>query len=421
MLGSQDWHNNMIRGPYTLFTRIPVYLSDDGRLFADQLWCKDLELHTEYIAPFALCCPVLPLTAAPEDAIEVRSLTSNQVVSLRQDGGLKSTLSNFFPNFRAVFAAVRLSRVVHSGGAGWAFPLSFYILPLSLIFRFQWVMVIESSFWMQPVARRPSIRAWLTHHVHSVLLRACLHRADARIFTQEAYRRYFDIEMERSLIAPAVWVDEDNIISNREQLLRLAELPDDDIRILFPARLVKDKGIDIVLEAIGYAEKLLIDTPLAEDKRITLDIIGSGPLADVCRRFAKSHRGIIKVGFRPPLPYGAPFLNLIREYHAVLLANRQQEQPRVIFDAFSQGVPVISSATSGVCDIVHEGQDALLFDVENAQDLAQQIQAFSTSADLRRSLAMNTLAAVRGRSHASMHRLREDFLASTLQRADQAT
>ncbi|SHM62365.1 Glycosyltransferase involved in cell wall bisynthesis [Roseovarius litoreus] len=411
----------MIRGPYTLFTRIPVYLSDDGRLFADQLWCKDLELHTEYIAPFALCCPVLPLTAAPEDAIEVRSLTSNQVVSLRQDGGLKSTLSNFFPNFRTVFAAVRLSRVVHSGGAGWAFPLSFYILPLSLIFRFQWVMVIESSFWMKPVARRPSIREWLTHHVHSVLLRACLRRADARIFTQEAYRRYFDIETERSLIAPAVWVDEDNIISNREQLLRLAELPDDDIRILFPARLVKDKGIDIVLDAIEYAEELLIDNPLAEGKRITLDIIGSGPLADVCRRFAESHRGIIKVGFRPPLPYGAPFLNLLREYHAVLLANRQQEQPRVIFDAFSQGVPVISSATSGVCDIVHEGQDALLFDVENAQDLAQQIQAFSTSADLRRSLAMNTLAAVRGRSHASMHRLREDFLASTLQTADQAT
>jgi hypothetical protein len=34
--------------------------------------------------------------------------------------------------------------------AGWAFPISFYILPLSYPYRFIWVVVIESPFWMKP-------------------------------------------------------------------------------------------------------------------------------------------------------------------------------------------------------------------------------------------------------------------------------
>ncbi|MCQ6497982.1 glycosyltransferase family 4 protein, partial [Vibrio parahaemolyticus] len=89
---------------------------------------------------------------------------------------------------------------------------------------------------------------------------------------------------------------------------------------------------------------------------------GMGPLADECRRFAQAHKGRIQVRFLDPVPYGAPFFELLRSYHGMVLANRQDEQPRVIFDAFSQAVPVIATRTRGICDIVTE-DTALLYDV----------------------------------------------------------
>jgi glycosyltransferase involved in cell wall biosynthesis len=241
-----------------------------------------------------------------------------------------------------------------------------------------------------------------------------LRTADARIFTQDGYRRFFGIEKQGSLIAPAVWVDESNIISHAEQTKRLEGLPKDTVHLLFPARLVPDKGSDLVLAAVSRVELLLKERYESAPFRIRVDLIGAGPLEKDCRDFAAHHHGAIEVRFLDPVPYGKPFFLLLGTYHAIVLANRQEEQPRVIFDAFSQGVPVISSRTSGVCDIVKEGQNALLYDVDNADGLAQQILAFAADTALRQELSWNALDSVQGYSHLGMHQTREKFLKETL-------
>src|SRR5437763_3525524 len=51
-----------------------------------------------------------------------------------------------------------------------------------------------------------------------------------------------------------------------------------------------------------------------------------------------------------PVPPGAPFLALVRRYHALLLPSLSDEQPRVVLDAASQAVPAIASDTDGLRD-----------------------------------------------------------------------
>jgi glycosyltransferase involved in cell wall biosynthesis len=404
----------VIDEPYTLFTRIPLYAGSDGQLHADRLWAKDLMAHVGYIRRLTLCCPLVPLAEAPEGVEPLEGLNRSQVVALRRDGGWGSVLRNLVPNFRQVAAAVRASRIVHSGGAGWAFPLSFYILPLRLVRRFRWIMVIESSFWMKPATGRTSPRQWLAHHVYRVLLGACLRRADARIFTHDSYRRFFGIGTAHSLVAPAVWIDESSVIADADQAARLDRLPADAVRLLFPARLIPEKGCETILAAIGQAERRLTAGEGAGAPPITVDISGAGPLAETCRRFAEQHRGAIAVRFLEPVPYGPAWFTRLRDYHAVLLANRTEEQPRVVFDAFGQGVPILSSATDGVRDLVAEGENALLYPIDDADALAERLLAFAADPALRRRLALGTLAAVRGHSHAAMHRTRERFLHEAL-------
>lgn len=404
----------VINEPYTLFIRIPLYLDTDGQLYADRLWAKDLEAHLGYIRHFTVCCPLLPLSDATTPVEPVSGLSRAQVVALRRDGGWGSVLRNLIPNFRQVAAAVRRTAIVHSGGAGWAFPLSFYILPLRLVRRFRWIIVIESSFWMKPAAGPVSLRQWLSHHVYRFLLGACLRRADARIFTHDSYRRFFGIERTRSLVAPAVWIDEASVISDTEQARQLDALPDDTLRVLFPARMIPEKGCETVLAAIDHAERLLAEGAGANAAAIALDISGTGALAETCRAFAATHRGAIAVRFLEPVPYGDAWFARLRDYHVLLLANRTEEQPRVVFDAFSQGVPVVSTATDGVRDLVADGRNALLYPIDDAAGLARHLIALASNPALRRHLASGTLPAVRGQSHAAMHGARASFLKTAL-------
>lgn len=402
----------MIRGRYTLFTRAPIYVDSDGMIWAKRLWRKDLELHLDYIEDFYLCCPLEPLPENATDLVQVERLSRSRVVPLRLDRGWGSVLSNIVPNFLTVRGAVAASRIVHSGGAGWAFPLSFYILPLSYTRRFFWIVLIESSFWMKPAEGRASLRQILSHHVHTFLLRRALRRADARIFTQAGYRDFFGIGPERSLIAPAVWIDDDVILSPQAQEDRLAALPKAPVRLLFPARLVGDKGVETILSAIeNLSERLVCESDPVE---IEIDLMGEGPLKERCATFVAAHSGPVTVRLLDPLSYGAPFFSHLRRYHGALLANRQQEQPRILFDVFSQGVPVISSDTAGVRQVVAEGQDALLYAVGDAEGMAEAVLRFSGDSDLREAMSRKALERVRGFSQRRMHEEREDFLQACL-------
>lgn len=397
---------------YTLFSRIPVFFSDT-LVLTDPLWAKDLALHLEYLEDFVLCCPVEGLDKAPRNAVAVTGLPSDRVIALRRDYGYLSVLRNLVPNFRKVRHALRQTSVAHSGGAGWAFPLSFYILALAPFHRFLWVVVIESAFWMKPERGAVSARQWLRHHIYRILLRACLKRADARIFTTEAYRKFFRQPEDASLIAPAVWIDDHDILSREALETRLAALPEDEIRFIFPARLVAEKGTDTILEAIPHMEEMLTD----EAPRISVDIMGTGPDAERCRTLARAHSGRIGVRMLEPVDYETEFLPILQGYHALLLANRYHEQPRVVFDGFSQGLPVISSRTEGVQEIVTENANALLYPIDDARALARAMLSFTRAPDRQVSMARAALETAKGHSHAAMHEARLAFFSRALGQA----
>ena len=187
------------------------------------------------------------------------------------------------------------------------------------------------------------------------------------------------------------------------------------VRLLFPARLIADKGVDVVLDAVQEAEGILLKGDPETATQIVLSIMGTGPLLGMCKEFSENHRGRIRVGVHEPVQYGDRFFAVIRRHHAVLLANRQLEQPRIVYDAFSQGVPVITSDTKGVSGIVYDGTNGLVFPMNDGAGLAKAIIRFCSDLSLRRHLSKKALASAEGFSHLEMHQVRERFLKETFQ------
>ncbi|WP_299733804.1 glycosyltransferase [uncultured Tateyamaria sp.] len=408
----------MIDAPYTLFTRIPLYADADGAVHADDLWAKDLACHLTYIQDFRICCPLLPMAACPDNAVVVTGLSQAQVIPVARDRGWLSVLRNLVPNFLQVRRAVKHSRIVHSGGAGWAFPLSYYVLLLRPFLTFQWIMVIESSFWMKPDRGPVSLRQRLSHMLHSRLVRACVRAADAHIFTQSWYRDLFLPPEVPAHVAPAVWIDAEDILDTEAHAARQPKRSDGPARLIFPARLVPEKGVETVLKAIEAFERRHegqdIPAPLLQ-----VDLMGAGALAAMCRNFADQPRRAVQVRFLEQVAYGPPFFELIGEYEALLVANQQPEQPRIIFDAFSQALPVIATRTPGIETCLEQDRTGWLFDVDDSAALADLFERAIAQPQVLADMGAWACDAVSTWTHARMHQNREVFLKTRLNLAAQ--
>ena len=114
-----------------------------------------------------------------------------------------------------------------------------------------------------------------------------------------------------------------------------------------------------------------------------------------------------------PVDFGKPFFDGLRQYDLVIVCNLKQEQPRIIFDAFSQGIGVVAADTSGILEITNPS-NAILFKVGDAVSLAEAVAALVKEPHLVVNLGLAALKHVRGKTHKNMHSERKEFLEEVL-------
>ena len=398
----------MISECYTMFSSIPIAEDPDGSLYTDCLWAKDLLLHFDYLQNFRLCCPLVPRTDKSLADTPLPTLRRDQIIALRESRGWWEVLVNLIPNLLIVWRAARTSEILHAGGAGWPFPLAYYLLLLKPILRSRWIMVIESTFWMSAANSRPSWRAALIERLQGALIRRCLQKADIRIFTSDWYRKVLFGRHDNCLIAPAVWIDEAMILPDEDVLPRSSG----PLRLILPTRLVPEKGVKTVLEALALYNRADHGLPME------IGIIGSGPLAEQVRSFVSGSTANNPVHFLDPVPYGPEFFKILRDYDAVLIASLTEEQPRIAFDAFSQGLPCVASRTNGNVSVIEEGITGYFFTPGDAESLAGLLARLADAPERLTILRKNALSAAHRNNHQQMHRTRRIFLEAYLRLQD---
>lgn len=400
----------MIADSYILLTRVPIYQKFDV-LYADDLWEKDLSAHMRYISDFSICCPVVLVCGGVENLRRVDGLSQSKVLRLRTDEGWASAAANFFPNLLQIIRATKRSEIVHTTCAGWAFPLAYYILLLRPFVRFQWINVVESSFWRKPTSGPVTLRQNISHYVNDFLVTRCVKASDARIFTQDWYRAHYLGSHHATIVNTAVWIDDDNFRSDKD--LEAAHTKPAPSRFIFPARLTHEKGVDTVIAAVEKWDIRFNDLP---GPMLEIDIIGQGVLAERCRNFIANRKpgGCLRMKFLEPVPYGPAFFDLLRNYSAAIVANRQAEQARILFDVMAQGVACFASDTSGNQAVIEDGNTGVIFPVDDAFALAALFERAARDQIWLHGMGRNALAAARGFSHSAMHVEREQFLHKTL-------
>lgn len=386
---------------YCLCVPIPYYCDDLGGIWLDELWFHDLSEHLRYLPDLTVLAPSAPynITAGGKLVQVPPNLNSRlHFTEIGPElGSMREAIFKLPTMIRSVWRAVRRADIVHSGIAGWPIPLGFVVNPVAVFLRRPLVIVIESAFWRIPAGEEASVKRRIRSFSTEMFARWSLRKAKLAVYTHSAYQDSLPVGPKGTgAVIPASWIAASDIIPEAD-LSQLWAKKIEAVRFLFPSRLTAGKGAQVMIDTIRCLEEM--------NRSIIIDVIGSGDMKETFEELARDVRRV-RLRILDPVPYGEPFLALLRDYHAVIVPTIGDEQPRIIFDAFSQGVPVIASNTPGNLEIVTPEQNGATFPTGQANSLALTLTKFAEHPDLLQDFAVSARETAMQHTHTDMHRER---------------
>jgi glycosyltransferase involved in cell wall biosynthesis len=157
--------------------------------------------------------------------------------------------------------------------------------------------------------------------------------------------------------------------------------------VLFVGRLERRKGVDVLIAA---ANKFLASAPDAHLVLAGRDVEGWTNLS----------RKILDRGVQSRVHFLQEVTDEIREKllhaaHCVVFSSRYESFGLVPLEAFVHGVPVVAANTGAIPEVVADGQAGLLYETENAAQLAEKVTALLDDASLRERLSAGARRAAR--------------------------
>jgi glycosyltransferase involved in cell wall biosynthesis len=397
-----------IAAPYLLVVgqQLPLFRDESGQLFADELWQKDLSMHLGYLDHLVIASPCLKQVPPPNAKPLSIDESAVELIDLPQQKSFLHFLAVMPLIVFRLCKAVSRAGIVHSAIVGWPVPMGWLVTPLALIFRKPLVIVVESATWRLQDGTRVGWKRRLRALVQEYVGQWVLRKAALVICTQDEYRRsLLGPKREHGFVIPASWIDKKDILPKEaaeEHWRTKLSVSDPRLRILFVGRLVHDKGILILLEAMRQLD--------LDSLPISLDVVGNGVLKRQCESIASKLTGTTKVSLLGTVAYGAPLFEMIRGYDAVVVPSIGDEQPRIVFDAYSQAVPILASDTPGLRSCVKSGELGLFAAPNDVSGLADLLRyAAGHRSELGR-LGLQSLTYAHRMTHQEMHRQRATLL-----------
>lgn len=199
---------------------------------------------------------------------------------------------------------------------------------------------------------------------------------------------HIDDPTKVSIIKHGGYLDHIGIRPNKEQLRDKLGLAENGKYILFFGQIKKDKGLDILLEAMSKTSNdialIIAGKPWKNDFSSYDKLIEKYNLQN---RIIKMVR-FIEDDEREQLFFAAD---------VNVLPYRRIYQSGVLLMAMSYGLPVIASKLPSNLEIVNDKENGILFENENSDDLANQINLFFQNVSLQKKLSDSALSTIKSK------------------------
>ncbi|MGN6617193.1 MAG: glycosyltransferase family 4 protein [Ilyomonas sp.] len=180
--------------------------------------------------------------------------------------------------------------------------------------------------------------------------------------------RYYKVKKEKAFVFPNALPD--TIIRNRSE----------DNTVGFLGRLHRSKGVDVLINAFKKINENNNDCHLV--------IVGKGPCENELKALVRQLSLEDKIIFKGAIAYDEVKI-FLSTLVCLVVSSRMDNLPTVALEAFSVATPVIGSNAGGIPDIISSGENGLLFENENIEQLAKQLEYLLKNKELRNFMSHN--------------------------------
>ena len=198
---------------------------------------------------------------------------------------------------------------------------------------------------------------------YETLQRRAFRRFDAVVAVSEPLHRAlvgWRVQQDRVHVIPNGYEASATMVERRAARAALG-LPADDYVIGWVGRLSREKGLDVLFEALA----------LVRDRPVTVAVIGTGRERASLDALAAARGITAAVRWMGLVPDAARFF---RAFDLFVLSSRTEGTPIALFEAMDAGVPIVATAVGGVPAVVSDAEATLVLS-QDPGGLAKALRA----------------------------------------------
>jgi glycosyltransferase involved in cell wall biosynthesis len=412
---------------YLFATHIPVYFEDERR-YVDDSWHADLILARDFFSrhfgEIFVVGPGLPVEIAEGPIRNIVPQHDGITLIPSFDGRLR--VRQYWRYGKAQFIRhltplAQTARVVHCGVDDALRPVQLTALRLAHRLRRPTVLVGPDMVpWEVLRTRRWRIPpgAFLREHLSAMLWEQSMRRQAARAsvcMLKEglAYDLYARYAANPRMFCHSMHRNSD-VISEEALDARLQTLKTDRrLRFVYFGRLVPRKGIADSIRVVARLKD--------QGTNVFLDIYGEGTQRDELLHLIQALNIESSVHLKGFMSYGPQLLQCISKYDAVLFAPTEEDTPRMAYDAYACGLPLITSDIPFLKTRANSDQASMIFPVGDVQEASRIITQLDRCRDSLAQLSIRARCAGLRHSVESWYGKRTEWTIEAVERHESAT
>jgi glycosyltransferase involved in cell wall biosynthesis len=397
---------------YLVAIHVPIYLDGSGPSITTE-WLRELILLRDSLrgtfGPVTVVAPSLPAGLGSADQILERP-DPDADIKLVPSFDLRCRARHYWARERRrwlkdVSVLVARAEVVHAGLDDVFRPISYDGFREGIRQNRATVFVQDTDIVLQQreLAKldgtRARMRALVYGEIYQRFCRAGVANADLSLLKgQTLMSRYARYARNAKEIQETSHASKD-IIPREALEARLASLSSPrPLRLVYCGRLVSRKGVDHGIRAVLLAR--------GAGANVEFDIIGDG---EQRRVLTKVTEGTNRVRLLGPLPYGPDLLKRLAGYDAVLFTPRAEDTPRMIFDGYAAGLPLLAYEIEFVRDRAKADRSVITLERDNPESAARAIKEIDAGRQVLRGLSIAAVAAAEYHSADNWYRRRAEW------------
>jgi len=352
-------NNDKKRYSLLLLTNIPVNKLG-GTYKALDLWVKDITSNAKFVTDICLLCPSSKVNIKNSIKFSVKNI---KIIFLEEVNSKKE-----FSTIISKYDVIQ----VNAGSTVRNNKILFQVIKIAKKLNKKIIVSVSSDREKTTLlnastkSRFKRIKAYIISRLILLSAKKMILLSDGLMLIGQGLVPKYSFGHSHIHVGIASWINMENIISNTDFQKKIEKIKkQDELHLCIATRLEAMKGVHLGIEALCKLNK---------STKINLDIYGEGDELPSLKKLVKKMDVEGKVKFLGYISYGKLFYSAIREYDLMLLTNLNIEQPRLIFDAISQGMLPICPKSSPY--LAFGFDEAIMYKMGDSNSLANTINKF---------------------------------------------